>query len=91
MDSVPFYMWSGHLAVKTVAYHEARIEALYLQLEALEASPVNEYQTDNSGQRMGIKYRAVDDILRQIKFHENKIAAINSKGGKVLAVFKRGY
>jgi len=79
------------LAVKTAAYHTARIEALYAQLVALEASPVNEYQTDNSGQRMGVKYRAIDDILKQIKFHENKLALINSKGGKVLAVFKRGY
>ena len=79
------------MAVKTAAYHTARIEALYAQLEALEASPVNEYQTDNSGQRMGIKYRAIDDILKQIEFHQNKLALINSKGGKVLAVFKRGY
>lgn len=79
------------MAVKTAAYHTARIEALYAQLEALEASPVNEYQTDNSGQRMGIKYRAIDDILKQIEFHQNKLAMINSKGGKVLAVFKRGY
>jgi predicted DNA-binding protein (UPF0251 family) len=79
------------LAVKTAAYHTLRIEALYTQLEELEASPVNEYQTDNSGQRMGIKYRAIQDILSQIQFHENKIAMINSKGGKVLAVFKRGY
>ena len=79
------------MAVKTVAYHTLRIEALYLQLEALEASPVNEYQTDNSGQRMGIKYRAIQDILKQIEWHENKIAMINSKGGKVLAVFKRGF
>lgn len=79
------------MAVKTAAYHEARINALYAQLEALEASPVNEYQTDNSGQRMGVKYRAIDDILKQIEFHQNKLALINSKGGKVLAVFKRGY
>ncbi len=79
------------MAVKTAAYHTARIEALYTQLEALEASPVNEYQTDNSGQRMGVKYRAIDDILKQIEFHQNKLAMINSKGGKVLAVFKRGY
>lgn len=79
------------MAVKTAAYHTLRIEALYTQLEQLEASPVNEYQTDNSGQRMGIKYRAIDDILKQIEFHQNKLAMINSKGGKVLAVFKRGY
>lgn len=79
------------MAVKTVAYHTARIEALYLQLEALEASPVNEYQTDNSGQRMGVKYRSIDEILKQIEWHQNKISLINSKGGKVLAVFKRGY
>lgn len=77
------------MAVKTAAYHTARIEALYLQLEALESSPVNEYQTDNSGQRMGVKYRAIEDILKQIKFHENKLAMINSKGGRVLAVFRR--
>ena len=79
------------MAVKTAAYHTLRIEALYTQLEQLEASPVNEYQTDNSGQRMGVKYRAIDDILKQIEFHQNKLAMINSKGGKVLAVFKRGY
>lgn len=79
------------MAVKTVAYHTARIEALYAQLEALEASPVNEYQTDNSGQRMGVKYRSIDEILKQIEWHQNKISLINSKGGKVLAVFKRGY
>lgn len=79
------------MAVKTVAYHTARIEALYTQLEALEASPVNEYQTDNSGQRMGVKYRSIDEILKQIEWHQNKISLINSKGGKVLAVFKRGY
>lgn len=78
------------MAVKTVAYHTARIEALYSQLEALEASPVNEYQTDNSGQRMGVKYRAIDDILKQIKWHEGKISQIETKGGRVLAVFKRG-
>jgi len=84
-------MWSGLLAVKTVAYHTLRIEALYTQLEALEASPVNEYQTDNSGQRMGVKYRSIDDILKQIKWHEAQISKIENKGGRVLAVFKRGY
>lgn len=78
------------MAVKTAAYHTQRIEALYAQLEELEASPVNEFQTDNSGQRMGVKYRAVADIMKQIKFHEEKLAMINSKGGRVLAVFKRG-
>lgn len=78
------------MAVKTVAYHTARIEALYLQLEALEASPVDEYQTDNSGQRMGVKYRDIDKILEQIKWHEGKISKIETKGGRVLAVFKRG-
>lgn len=78
------------MAVKTAAYHTQRIEALYLQLEELEASPVNEFQTDNAGQRMGVKYRSVADIMKQIKFHEEKLAMINSKGGRVLAVFRRG-
>lgn len=78
------------MAVKTVAYHTARIEALYLQLEALEASPVNEYQTDNSGQRMGVKYRPIDDILKQIKWHEGQISKIQNRGGRTLAVLRRG-
>ncbi len=79
------------MAVKTVAYHTLRIEALYTQLEELEASPVNEYQTDNAGQRMGVKYRSIDDILKQIKWHEAQISKINTKGGRVLAVLRRGY
>lgn len=78
------------MAVKTAAYHTARIGALYTQLEALEVSPVNEYQTDNSGQRMGVKYRAIDDILKQIEWHQNKLSMINSRGGRVLAVLRRG-
>lgn len=79
------------MAVKTAAYHTLRIEALYTQLEQLEASPVNKYQTDNSGQRMGVEYRTKAEIMKAIEWHENKLAMINSKGGKVLAVFKRGY
>lgn len=78
------------MAVKNVAYHEARIEALYLQLEALEGSPVTEYQSDNAGQRLGVVYRTPEQIREQIKWHEKKIAKINSKGGRALAVFRRG-
>jgi len=79
------------LAVKNAAYYEARITALYDELEALEASPVAEYQTDNAGQRMGVKYRSAKEVLDLIDRFERKLAMINSRGGKVLAVFKRGF
>lgn len=77
------------MAVKGIAYHEARIEALYLQLEALEGSPVTEYQSDNSGQRMGVVYRTPEEIRKWIKFHEDKISLLKSKGGRALAVLRR--
>ena len=78
------------MGVFTAAYCEARITALGLQLEALEASPVEEYQTDNAGQRMGVKYRKVQEITKLITYWERKLAAINSRGGRALAVMKRG-
>lgn len=77
------------MAVKTAAYYTARIEALHTQLEALESSPVEEYQTDNAGQRMGVKYRKMDDIRKSIAWYERKLAQLNSKGGRALAVFRR--
>lgn len=78
------------MAVKTVAYHTARIEALYLQLEALEGSPVTEYQSDNAGQRMGVTYRTPAQIHKAIQWHNRQISLINSKGGRALAVLRRG-
>lgn len=78
------------MAVKTAAYYTARIEALYTQLEGIEESAVAEYQTDNAGQRMGVKYRTHEEILRLIKFYERKLAALEGRGGRVLAVFRRG-
>lgn len=77
------------MAVKTAAYHTARIEALYAQLEALEESPVTEYQSDNAGQRTGVKYRTMEQIEKSIRFHEGKLAQINGKG-RALVVVRRG-
>ena len=77
------------MGVKTAEYYEARIAALYTQLEALEASPVAEYQTDNGGQRMMVKYRSADEIMSLIRQYERKLARING-GGRALAVFRRG-
>lgn len=68
------------MAVKNAAYHEARITALYTELEALEESPISEYQSDNAGQRQGVKYRTRKEIQEAIKFHERKLARLNSKG-----------
>jgi hypothetical protein len=78
------------MAVKTVEYHETQIAALYAQLEELQASPVTEYQSDNAGQRLGVKYRTPAEIQKWIKYHEKKIAQIKSKGGRVLAQLRRG-
>ena len=79
------------MAVMTAAYYTARIEALHAQLEAIETSAVTEYQTDNAGQRMGIKYRNTAEITRLIDYYQRKLSAIESKGGRTLAVFRRGF
>lgn len=78
------------MGVKTVEYFEARITALYSQLEELESSPVEEYQTDNAGQRMQVRYRKMDEIRKQIAYYEGKISKINSRGGRALVRFRRG-
>jgi hypothetical protein len=78
------------MAVKTVEYHEEQITLLYAQLVELQQSPVTEYQSDNSGQRMGVKYRTPAEIQKWISWHEKQISRIKSKGGRALAVFRRG-
>ena len=78
------------MAVKTAAYYTARIEALYATLEAREGSNIAEYQTDNAGQRMGVKYQSNDEILKLIQYYERKLSALNGRGGRTLAVFRRG-
>lgn len=70
----------------TKAQHEAAIAALEVQLEALRESPISEYQSDNSGQRMGVKYRSVSEIIAEIKYHKKQIAKIS--GSRALAVFR---
>lgn len=39
---------------------------------------------------MGVKYRPIDDILKQIKWHEAQISKIQNRGGRTLAVLRRG-
>lgn len=78
------------MAVKGIAYHEEQIEALYLQLKGLQESAVTEYQSDNAGQRQGVTYRSPEEIQKWIKWHEKQISRIKSKGGRALAVFRRG-
>lgn len=76
------------MAVLSKTECETKIAALYVELDELRASPVSEYQLDNNGQRKGVKYRSVKEILEEIKHYRRLIAQLS--GRRALAVLRRG-
>ncbi len=74
----------------TRAYFQERVDARYDQLEELEETAAQEYTLDNASSRQSVTYRSMDAINKQIERYEKKIAKFDSKGGKALAVLRRG-